>query len=67
MNEKHQLTSWGEVLQSALLKVGSSKDQEEAAFLAVELLRLDLLNADTMFAGYSGAPVRGSGRSNNLT
>ncbi|KAL8793941.1 MAG: hypothetical protein Q9195_003454 [Heterodermia aff. obscurata] len=60
INEKHHLTAWGKVLQAAILKVGPSKDQEEAAFLAVELLRLELLNADTMFAGYSGAPVRGS-------
>lgn len=40
---------------------GPNKDQEEAAFLAVELLRLGLLSADTMFVGYSGAPERGSG------
>lgn len=40
---------------------GSNKDQEEAAFVAVELLRLKLLNADTMFEGFSGAPVHGSG------
>lgn len=61
IDEKHQLTKWGEVLRAALSKVGSSKDQEEAAFLAVDLLRLGLLNADTMFEGYSGAPMRGSG------
>ena len=29
--------------------------------MAIELLRLKLLNADTMFEGYSGAPVHGSG------
>ena len=58
MNDKHQLTKWGEVLQSALLKVGSKKEQEEAVFLAVELLRLNLLNANTMFPGYTGEPVR---------
>ena len=60
IDEKHHLTSWGKVLQAALSKVGPSKEQEEAAFLAVELMRFGLLNADTMFEGYSGAPIRGS-------
>lgn len=66
MNEKHRLTTWGEVLQVALSRVGSSRDQEEAAFLSVELLRLELLNADTMFEGYSGAPMRCSSKCNLL-
>ena len=65
VNEKHQLTHWGKVLHAALSKVskvgGGGRDQEEAAFLAIELLRLGLLNPDTMFAGYSGAPIRGDG------
>lgn len=61
MDSRHQLTPWGKVLETTLLASGSNKDQEEAAFLAVELLRLGLLTADTMFPGYSGAPMRGSG------
>ena len=61
VDEKHQLTEWGKVLEATLKVSGANKAQEEAAFLAVELLRLGLLNADTMFRGYSGAPMRGSG------
>lgn len=63
VDENHQLTAWGKALEATLLVSGSNKDQEEAAFLAVELLRLNLLTADTMFVGYSGAPERGSGKS----
>lgn len=49
------------MLQATLSVSGANKAQEEASFLAVELLRLGLLNADTMFRDYSGAPMRGSG------
>lgn len=55
------MTQWGEVLEASLSVVGSNRDQEEAAFIAIELLQKNLLNADTMFEGYSGAPVHGSG------
>ena len=61
INNEHQLTTWGKILQKTLTISGSNKDQEEAAFLAIELLRLGLLTADTMFIGCSGAPERGSG------
>jgi len=60
VNEKHQLTDWGELLKTALDASGSRKDQEEAVFIAVELLRLGLVTPDTMFLGYSGAPEKGS-------
>lgn len=62
VSEKHQLTPWGKVLEATLAVSGSNKAQEQAAFLAVELLRLGLLNADTMFRDYSGAPMRGTGK-----
>lgn len=62
IGKEHQLTKWGKVLEAALTVTGSSKALEEAVFVAIELLRLNLLNADTMFAGYSGAPVHGSGK-----
>lgn len=65
VNDEHQLTSWGKVLEATLIVSGANKAQEEAAFLAVELLRLGLLNADTMFRDYSGAPMRGSGEKNS--
>ena len=61
VNEKHQLTDWGEVLKAALDASGSRKDQEEAVFIAVELLRLGLVTPDTLFLGYAGAPENGSG------
>lgn len=61
LDNQHQLTTWGRVLEVTLSASGPNKDLEEAAFLAIELLRLGLLTADTMFQGYSGAPVQGSG------
>ena len=66
VDEEHQLTTWGKVLEATLSVSGAKKAQEEAAFLAVELLRLGLLNADTMFRDYSGAPMRGSGENFRL-
>ncbi|KAL9612503.1 MAG: hypothetical protein Q9167_002888 [Letrouitia subvulpina] len=61
IDRQHQLTSWGKVLETVLSAVDHEQDQEKAAILAVELMRLDLLTADTMFTGYSGAPMRGTG------
>lgn len=63
VDEKHQLTHWGKVLEASLAVLGPNKDLEEAVFMAVELLRLKLLNPDTMFPGASGAPVHGSSTS----
>lgn len=62
MNEQHQLTDWGRVLEAVLDASGTRKDQEEAALIAVELLRFELVNPETMFLGYSGAPEQGSGQ-----
>ncbi|KAL8938566.1 MAG: hypothetical protein Q9211_003155 [Gyalolechia sp. 1 TL-2023] len=58
VDQQHQLTSWGKVLNSMLSVMGYRLERERAALLAVELLRFDLLKADTMFASYSGAPFR---------
>lgn len=66
MDSQHQLTKWGKVLEATLSASGPNKDLEEAAFLAIELVRLGLLTADTMFQGYSGAPMRGSGNNSIL-
>lgn len=63
IDEQHCLTKWGNVLMRVLSTMGSNLEQEKAAFLAVELLRYGLLNADTMFPHYSGAPIRGTGQS----
>lgn len=60
VDQQHQLTNWGKVLNSMLLVMDYSLERERAALLAVELLRFGLLNADTMFPGYSGAPSRSS-------
>ncbi|KAL9599757.1 MAG: hypothetical protein Q9219_003640 [cf. Caloplaca sp. 3 TL-2023] len=62
VDRHHQLTVWGKVLNSILSVLGHNPESEKAALLAVELLRFDLLKADTMFPSYSGAPFRGSGR-----
>ncbi|KAL8930589.1 MAG: hypothetical protein Q9208_000459 [Pyrenodesmia sp. 3 TL-2023] len=56
---QHQLTAWGKILDHVLSGLGHSPERERSALLAVELLRLDLLKADTMFSSYSGAPFRG--------
>ena len=61
MDASHKLTPWGSVLKATLEALGPNSDQEDAAFLAIELLRLNVLNADTLFPDYSGAPSRGSG------
>ena len=61
VNEQHQLTAWGKILEAALSASGTRKDQEEAVFLAVELMRFGLVSPDTMFVGYDGAPKNGSG------
>ena len=50
------------MLEATLTTAGSNKDLEEAGFLAIELMRVGLINADTMFLDYSGAPMRGTGR-----
>ena len=62
VNDKHQLTEWGEILKVALDASGSRRDQEEAVLMAVELLRLGLVTPDTMFLGYAGAPEHGTGK-----
>ncbi|KAL8842147.1 MAG: hypothetical protein Q9176_002840 [Flavoplaca citrina] len=58
VDRQHQLTAWGKVLDSMLSIAGPQAQQEKAALLAVELMRFGLLNADTMFSAYSGAPSR---------
>ena len=62
VDRKHQLTGWGKALRAALSAFGTRKEQEEAAFIAIELLRHNILNANTMFPDSSGAPLRGSGK-----
>lgn len=61
VDEQHQLTAWGKVLEKTLVFAGPKKEFEEALFLAVELLRFDLLNPNTLFPDYAGTPQHGSG------
>jgi hypothetical protein len=59
----HLPTQWGSALASALASLGETADeaQVEAAFLAIELLKLNVLSSEQMFpASYSGSPIRGS-------
>lgn len=56
----HNLTNWGKALLAAISSLNPADQLEEPVFLAVELLRLNILNANSSLATYSGAPLRGS-------
>ncbi|CBF90248.1 MKT1 family protein [Aspergillus nidulans FGSC A4] len=60
INEKHQLTPWGECLEQALSVLDPEDSLEEATFVAIELLRFGILNATQWFSQVSGGPMRGS-------
>ncbi|KAF2825791.1 PIN domain-like protein [Ophiobolus disseminans] len=58
---EHKLTPWGRILAAAMDGAKDRPDLEEGVFIAVELLRLGILNGDiNMFPTYNGAPMRGS-------
>lgn len=62
----HNLTLWGQILAKVITGLKRKPELEEAAVLAVELLRLGLLTADiNMFPAYNGAPMRGSTKDQN--
>ncbi len=61
-DNKHSLTNWGKALFTAISSLDPADQLEEPVFIALELLRLDILNADSAFATYVGAPLRGSGK-----
>jgi hypothetical protein len=59
----HNLTAWGKMLATVITALKGNAELEEAALLAVELIRLGVLNADSnMFPTYNGAPMRGEGK-----
>ena len=71
VNDDHTLTSWGRVLKAAndraardgnMATEESKAEMEEALFIAIELLRLDLLGTQQMFQSppYSGGLSRGN-------
>jgi hypothetical protein len=62
VDDKHNLTAWGKVLAKAITTLKGDPSLEEAAVVAVELIRLGVLNSDiNMFPTYNGAPMRGDG------
>ncbi|KAI9820999.1 MAG: hypothetical protein M1826_000778 [Phylliscum demangeonii] len=67
-DSQHTLTSWGTALLAALSSLDAVDQLEEAVVIAFELLRLNVLDADHVFATYTGAAVRGSeaDRTNSL-
>ncbi|KAJ5160033.1 uncharacterized protein N7482_007037 [Penicillium canariense] len=60
VDDKHKLTSWGKCLEQALSAVDPADNLEDAIFLAIEMLRMDLLNTKHWFSHVSGGPMRGS-------
>ena len=61
VNEKHELTSWGFSLQAALSAVDAADRMEEYIFVAIEMLRMGLLNGKYM-TNVPGGAERGSGK-----
>lgn len=55
----HNLTSWGKVLVKVIAALNGRPELEEAAIVAVELIRLGVLNWDEKMFPYQGAPIRG--------
>ena len=47
IDDKHQLTSWGKMLEASLANAESNEQSEDHALLAVELLRFGLLNTQS--------------------
>lgn len=58
----HNLTSWGKVLVKAITALKGRPELEEAVIVAVELIRLGVLNWDEKMFPYQGAPMRGEGK-----
>ncbi|KAJ9627851.1 hypothetical protein H2203_003069 [Taxawa tesnikishii (nom. ined.)] len=61
----HELGPIGDCLLAAYTKVNelnweAGPEFEQPVMLALEMIRLGLLNADNMFPSYSGAPLKGS-------
>jgi hypothetical protein len=57
------LTAWGKVLKSTITALKGKPELEEAALVAIELIRLGVLNWDLSMFPYNGAPMRGQGTS----
>ncbi|KAI9838145.1 MAG: hypothetical protein M1837_002640 [Sclerophora amabilis] len=57
---KHNSTPWGNALQATIAALNPKDNLEEEAFIAIEMLRFNVLNADPIFSTYVGDPIRGS-------
>ena len=67
INDQHELTAWGRALAATLKSIHSTVEKyndihhtEEAAFLAFELIRFDLLNSRPRNPELVNGPLRGS-------
>ncbi|KAG8530353.1 uncharacterized protein KY384_004855 [Bacidia gigantensis] len=59
VTESHELTHWGKILERTLSAVGGQEDLQQAAYIAIELLRFEVLNLNSLFLDYPGSPARG--------
>lgn len=66
-NDKHELTGWGKALAMTLTTLAPTIEKyndvqhlEEAAFLAYELIRFDILNSRNRHSELIGGPLRGT-------
>lgn len=60
VDDKHTLTPWGQCLAHALSAIDPADNLEESIFIAIEMIRLGLLNTKNWFSHVSGGPMRGS-------
>lgn len=60
-NEKHELTSWGVALEAAISSLDSADKLEEYVFVAIEMLRMGLVNGKDM-TNIPGGAEHGSGK-----
>ncbi|KAJ6139665.1 XPG N-terminal [Penicillium samsonianum] len=60
VDDKHKLTPWGQCLVQALSAIDPADNLEEPIFIAIEMIRLGLLNTKNWFSHVSGGPMRGS-------
>ena len=59
VDANHNLTQWGKVLVTTIAALNGKPELEEGAVVAVELIRLGVLNWDLGMFPYNGAPMRG--------
>ena len=61
VDDKHELTSWGVTLEAALAALDPTDKLEESVFIAIEMLRMGLLNGKDI-SGVAGGAAQGSGK-----